>query len=106
MSDDDKLDREAIQKRRALLIASAVLGLSACGAPNDPPPEPCLSPPYDPPTDQPPTDQPPTDQPPTDQPPTEPGAGGGAATTAPPAASGPPPLVCLSVDEPTAPKKP
>jgi hypothetical protein len=48
MSDDDRLDRDAIHKRRALLIASAIVGVSACGGRDEPPPGPCLSPPYDP----------------------------------------------------------
>jgi hypothetical protein len=52
MSDDDRIDRDAILKRRLLFIGTALVGLSACSGKAEPPPEPCLSPPpLDPPAD-------------------------------------------------------
>ena len=100
MSDDDRLDRDAIQKRRALLIASAMLGIAACSS-REPPPEPCLSPPYDPAIHGPPVDGPP-------DPPGAGGAGGAAPTASASAAitDKPPPLACLSVQPPPSTKTP
>lgn len=48
MSDDERIDREAILKRRLLLIGGALIGLEACSSKTEPPPEPCLSPPPNP----------------------------------------------------------
>ncbi len=67
MSDDDRHDREAILKRRLLFVGSALIGLAACSGGNDPPPGPCLSPPY----------VPPPDAGPPEPPETAPGTGGG-----------------------------
>ncbi|NUO54555.1 MAG: hypothetical protein HOV80_37410 [Polyangiaceae bacterium] len=49
MSDDERIDREAILKRRLLLIGGVLAGLgAACSSKSEPPPEPCLSPPPNP----------------------------------------------------------
>ncbi len=78
MSDEERSDREAILKRRLLFIGSALIGLGACASGSDPPPGPCLSPPYVPPPE--------ASVPPPDVPP---GAGGGE------------PQTCLSIAPPT-----
>lgn len=47
MSDDDRLDKDAILERRKLLIAAALVGIGACSSRDEPPPGPCLSVPID-----------------------------------------------------------
>lgn len=96
MSDDDKLDKNAILERRKLLIAAALVGMGACSSREEPPPGPCLSVPID----------------------YRPGGAGGAAnegtssagtassTTGGSTATGPEPQVCLSVPMPTSSAKP
>lgn len=91
MSDDERIDREAILKRRLLLIGTALVGLSACSA-KEPPPEPCLSPPYEVPP------EPCLSQP---VPPDSTTASTGTGTDSDPVgAGGAPPQACLSVQEP------
>jgi hypothetical protein len=87
MSDDERIDRDAILKRRMLFIGTALVGLSACSGKTEPPPGPCLSPP---------PNDPPADTSAT----TDASTGTGSGVDG--SAGGAPPQACLS---PPAPKK-
>ncbi len=96
---DDTVDRDAILRRRAMLVAAAVAGLSACGGRDEPPPEPCLS-----------ITQPlepclsPMPDPPDAGPPASRDAGAHGGLVVPESTAPPPPAVCLS--PPLPPKTP